>query len=241
MNSINHIYCIHLKDRIDRECMINETAKKHNIIITFIDAITPNDQIVMDKLNQRYDSNKITNYMKKEYACVLSHLKAIQEIISNNDKFAIIIEDDAQFILNFNYIINQVLEIWNKEEYSIIHLSPFISSRTGMKPISFQDCDICIDDINLEFFTTNNQTWSATGYLVSNEGACKIINSMDERFEKLKYITSETFIIQQNETCLCIPPLIVESCITSSSIQPAESNEYHIRYWNKYRKDHTYI
>ena len=185
MNSINHIYCIHLKDRIDRECMINETAKKHNIIITFIDAITPNDQIVMDKLNQRYDSNKITNYMKKEYACVLSHLKAIQEIISNNDKFAIIIEDDAQFILNFNYIINQVLDIWNKEEYSIIHLSPFISSRTGMKPISFQDCDICIDDINLEFFTTDNQTWSATGYLVYNEGACKIINSMDEYFKKL--------------------------------------------------------
>ena len=248
INNIDHIYCIHLEHRTDREDMIKETCKNHNINITFINAIEPEDKIVSDKLNIKYNTNnskdKITDCMRKEYACVLSHLKAIQTVITNNDDLAIIIEDDAQFISNFKYMIQELLSIWKRDEYPIVHLSPFISNYDGMDETSFQDCDCedCMDNLNrLEFLTTNNDTWSAAGYLVAREGAEKVIDTMDHRFKYIKYITSETVILQQKETCLCLPPLIVESCKTPSSIQPAASNEYHIKYWNNYRKYHKYL
>jgi GR25 family glycosyltransferase involved in LPS biosynthesis len=243
IEGIDKIYCIHIASRKDREEMILKTAKAHDINITFIDAVTPTDNIVIETLNKYNEPEKITEYMKKEYACVLSHLKAIQAIIDNNDERALIIEDDCQLIENIKTMLKRVLELWDSKQYPIIHLSPFISDYEGMKDTDFQDCDCkrCINASDrLEFKTTNNQTWSATGYIVTNEGAKKVINQSDKRFRDMKYITSETLILQQDEACLCLPPLVVEACSTPSSIQPPESNAYHIRYWGQFRQKYKY-
>jgi len=230
MNGIDNIYCIHLKDRTDRKISIDKTAKHHNLNITFIDAVTPDDPEVAKRLKTK---NIATDCMKKEYACVLSHLKAIQKIIDNKDEISIIIEDDVQFIENIETRIGDLLDICKNNKYNIIHLSPFISDYDGMEWVYNSD--------DYEIITTNKQTWSAAGYLVSKEGAFEVIKNMDNLFETLDYVTAETFIIQQENVCLCKPPFVVESCETPSSIQPPESNDYHIRYWNFFRKDHKYI
>jgi GR25 family glycosyltransferase involved in LPS biosynthesis len=82
------IYCINLKDRIDRRLFMARQFKDLSVIkrSTFIEAVsaiklTPKE--IVDGLS------------KEESACLLSHIKAIKAFASSDSEFAIILEDDC--------------------------------------------------------------------------------------------------------------------------------------------------
>ena len=112
------IYYINLNRSTDRNDKIQNSLDTLNTNYYRVSAIDMNN-ITCDKyskgniddLQYIVKQNKIYNPKGKEIAIILSHLKALNEIIKNNHDIAIIIEDDIsfQYIKNWNDQINEII------------------------------------------------------------------------------------------------------------------------------------
>lgn len=77
-------YVISLSEREDRRQSFVKRAKEENLEFEFIDAIRGSDNLV-----------------SKQFACSMSHLKAIFNFLNSNKEWCIIFEDDADLCANF--------------------------------------------------------------------------------------------------------------------------------------------
>ncbi|RHZ82882.1 hypothetical protein Glove_103g141 [Diversispora epigaea] len=98
----NHIYCINLPFRSDRQEKITKIAKFHNLDIDFIDAINFEDE----KTLKNYLSDPIVSPRHK--ACYASHYRTYELVVSNNYQSALILEDDIDFEVDIKDFLNIV-------------------------------------------------------------------------------------------------------------------------------------
>jgi GR25 family glycosyltransferase involved in LPS biosynthesis len=82
------IYCINLKDRIDRRLFMARQFKDLSVIkrSNFIEAVSATELTSEELIN---------DLSKEESACLLSHIKAIKTFMASGSDFAIILEDDC--------------------------------------------------------------------------------------------------------------------------------------------------
>lgn len=134
---IEHVWCVSLeKDKMRRALMEPQLNKYFENKHTFINAYTPEDEIVKNAFNTLLPENRFT--AMSQIAICYSHLKCVQEIYDRQLLFGGIIEDDIHIIDNYNTIISKhienspdVMEIMRTEP-CIIHL---ISSPTHNEKI----------------------------------------------------------------------------------------------------------
>lgn len=110
-NFFDEIYYINLDSRPDKKNFIENQLKKHNINATRFRGFTSDDFL---------DNPKYKNVDKKYYGrigCVEAHRALWRDCLNRGVKSVFIIEDDAQFIENFNDVFNQKIKTlpnnWN--------------------------------------------------------------------------------------------------------------------------------
>lgn len=170
MNSVNHvdgidaIYWINLdrsqERRIEMEKMLSSVVFKNipNHRISAIDGKNPNN--VHTKLGNYKKQDGVTDY---EYACLMSHLDAINDFYQSKYNVVLIMEDDVT--LEFH-------KYWRKSISRIIDNAP-------------PDWEIIMLSYNVESngFKTNEYhkysgEYSTVSYLINKKGALKLINSI---------------------------------------------------------------
>jgi GR25 family glycosyltransferase involved in LPS biosynthesis len=155
----DNIYCINLPQSVDRKEKMDEIFEKHDTKPIYVPAISPlddefkrvNNKISHDPKKRCYclkDCKHICRPLRQtEIAISLSHLKTYRTMLENDDRIAMVIEDDVVFVKTVHKILgylidkglldklrtrdpviifcgakdNPGLSIENKREYRMIH------------------------------------------------------------------------------------------------------------------------
>lgn len=197
-------YWINIDKNEKRRKFMSDQFEKLNIDNYRISAITPNDfdNVLEEKLPLKcgYPGCKTCDY---EYACLCSHIKAMQEGIKTGDDYFIIMEDDIKisFIIDYD---NLILNIPKDTEIlqMIILYGDTVESlysywiKTGVKYIRWR------------------YLLPSTGmYMISRKGAEKLINMFYNTLTKKYYF--EKSIYQK-----VADVLLYESAITYATTVP---------------------
>lgn len=103
-------YWINVESNTKRNLFMKNQFQKNNIEHCMVKAVTPDDfdNILTQKrpLTCKYPGCNTCEY---EYACVLSHIKAMQEGLKSDDEYFTIMEDDIYlpFIIDYDMLIKQ--------------------------------------------------------------------------------------------------------------------------------------
>jgi len=169
------IFVINLKQDIHRRESFNNIAKLYNFKFSFIEAVDKNDldlealknyKKIAYKGNQFYCNKKCSckgighELSSAEVACQLSHLKVWEIIVKNRYYRSLIIEDDINFVDNFNEKFNSVLNYFPKK-WNFIYFGKLKKINSSKEIIK----------INEGFAGTHM-------YAVSLEGAERAINNL---------------------------------------------------------------
>jgi GR25 family glycosyltransferase involved in LPS biosynthesis len=173
----------------------------------------------------------------KEIAIILSHLKALNEMINKNFEIAIIIEDD----ISFQYIDN-----WNEKISEIIKSAPqdwkIIKMHTSSPKEIESNINFCKRGIN--YIPLNTKSPQSAGcYIIKKEAAIEIlekynINNIYTFPSKNEYVVCECIIFSVSNVYMYTIPYIcaVDNNITCvGNLNPADqqSNKVIHSYWEK--------
>jgi len=221
------VYCITIRTRTDRIDTLKQHLEKRGIKGTIIDGI------IIDDLEKKSVNPIASNGQNIDAfrACTLSHRKALQTMLDNNDEYAIIVEDDARFCKDFKETLALILEKTKPiNNNNLLLLSPFPFSYEGVTHV------MKIND-TFKIFTMAQYVFSACGYVVSREMCQKIIEKIDTGDIVGKTdepVSTERYVTQDSENGLFVtPPLVIESVETPSSLW-AGSEKYHSKFWSNY-------
>lgn len=239
------IYYINLDRSGERNNTIKNSLDKLNVDYHRISGIDMNNitrdkysKGIIDGVQYTIKQNKTYNPKSKEIAIILSHLKALHEIIKNGDEIAIIMEDDISF---------QYVSDWNKQIKNIISSAPsdwnIIKMHSSSKNRLVKNISLCKRGVLYDKIV-NTDLQSAMCYIIKQDAA--------------KQITSRYFVDNiykfpyQNEHCVCecimfsIPnvymytlPLICSiennvTCCGNYNIADSQSNKLIHDYWTRF-------
>jgi GR25 family glycosyltransferase involved in LPS biosynthesis len=103
-----YAYVISLKEREDRRKIFKQNADYQNLDFEFVDAIKGED-----------------NLISKQFACSISHLKAISKFLNSNKEWCIIFEDDADLCSNFVEHATDKMEKTLQANFNFCYLGGF--------------------------------------------------------------------------------------------------------------------
>ena len=189
------IFIINLERRKDKLDRIKERIKKiqNNEDIEIIKAVDGNNinteylSVNKYKVNSKWRDNNNKRPIKLgEIGCSLSHYKIWKRIVEEKIKFAIILEDDAVFSDDYNEKIN---EITKNIEYDMLYLGRKVFNKNE-------------EEVNENMVISNFSYWTI-GYVLTNNGAKKLLNSNFEKNlipvdEFLPYMYGKNKILDYN-------------------------------------------
>jgi glycosyl transferase, family 25 len=166
------IICINLKRRSDRKEKMMDIFKKNNMSCEFFEAIDGNELKSNHPDLYLFRENDF-NDRRGVIGCALSHYYLYQKLIHDtNYDYYVILEDDSQFVNNFN---NKFIETINKitPEMDLIFLG-----YTMPNNILIQNYQKYINNniISLHKLNKHNYYGGLFGYIISKNGAAKILN-----------------------------------------------------------------
>jgi glycosyl transferase family 25 len=158
-------FYINLKNRTDRREFIENQAKKHQIKISRIDAISLKSKLIKNKTQ-----HNLFDYMKPAAtACTLSHIKVWKEILKQELKFAGVLEDDVILSKNFVKQINMLESSIYKLNFDLIKIE-----SSGDKFVALDHSIITSNE--LEICKFYNSQLGAAGYIISSSFIKQVIN-----------------------------------------------------------------
>lgn len=167
-NDKTSIYIINMKYRTDKKKRMEDELKKHNLDGNFIEAIVGYDIDIDKMIENKLIDNKLDRELRRgEIGCYLSHIKAWKAFLRSDDKYALILEDDAVFIDGFKDKLKNLL----KEitfSFDMIYLNDNCEHHFG------EDCLHGIKKSE-NIFDPGTVGYGLYGYLLSREGAKKLI------------------------------------------------------------------
>lgn len=234
--SIPKIYCINLKQAIDRRERMIRRFQYHNLFCSdeqfggteFINAIDKNSSLVQYYL----DNNNVSEKIKAETACFASHLKTIRIFLESREKNAIICEDDILLKLDFR---NELIRILSNlpDNTSLLSLCYIVDYWGGFKwdgkDKNYKNlCKIQYD-----------QTWGTQMYLISSDYAKICLERYDQKFSKFTGFKTSELIVRFSQGYISYPPLAIEESL-DSYIQDENEIERHKRYFSSWGYDNYY-
>lgn len=172
-------FCINLKHRTDRkEAMEEQFDKVTCLDWDFVEAIYGNEERCCPPGFSTFN----------EYACLLSHLKALQ--LAREYDMALILEDDIEFVDNFDSKFEDLLNNIPKE-WDIIYLTIYPNELEKLPLIE-------------GFYVAIGQ-YGAMAYLVNKESTKKIIKEVEH---KLFIYDQHLALIQNDRKCFIAKPLL---------------------------------
>lgn len=120
------IYIINLDRSVDRRAAMEKELLKTNIPFQFISAV---DAASVNSINHKVNCQYKRPIIDAEIACFLSHIKVKKHFLQTNNDFAIILEDDAQLLEDFDAIVkkamNQFPMLPKKNQWDVLKLAPY--------------------------------------------------------------------------------------------------------------------
>ena len=180
------IYYINLDRSTGRKKTIESFFKNNNITnYKRVEAIDGNN-LSKEILSNKYNLDKNPKLNLYDYACALSHLKAIEQVLIDNHDYALIIEDDC----NFEYLKYQkepILNIIDKiKNYEIIKLSSI--DHFDRKSLKNEDAlkwkvekKYYYKDLENKIILKNNSN-GLQGYIVNKTTCKKIVDNNFKNF-----------------------------------------------------------
>jgi GR25 family glycosyltransferase involved in LPS biosynthesis len=200
--SFERIYVINLKERDDRKQIMKDIEKYMNLDFTFINAVNYKD------LNTKRYKLK-----KPVLACFFSHTNIYKEIIKNNIRNALILEDDIDVEYNIKKYIKHIL---NKlpENWDIVYLGHCNSSNSLLK--EYNGTSLFNDFPNIR---KSIRPYCTHAYAVSNKGAQKLLNDI-LKIPKIAIDVqiAKSIVKGRLESYTIVPPLFIQSRILYSDI-----------------------
>ena len=145
--------------------------EEHGIPYQIIDAIDGHTNHFREFLKKdnsvviKPDLHKWKWAIRGQVACTLSHICAWREIKKNNDKYAIVLEDDCSIESSFNEDINNInSELPENFNFCYLYMTP----KKYKNDISVQIPGL--DHLNLPY-----ETFGTVGYMVSQNGVNELL------------------------------------------------------------------
>jgi len=137
--------------------------------------ISINDDLELtpEAIEKNHDSQKTIDsfgrdFSRGELASTLNHLLSYKKFLDSDKDVAIIMEDDADFLIDkFIFVIEHLIKIINNKKPQVYLLTPVISYLNS----------------NSKDFGKNYkvvkviQSWDSSGYIINREAAKKMINA----------------------------------------------------------------
>ena len=137
--------------------------------------ISINDDLELtpQAIKKNHDSKRTVDsfgrdFSRGELASTLNHLLSYKKFLETKNDLAIIMEDDADFIIDeFIFVIDHLIKIIDKRKPQVYLLTPVISYLTSNSK------DFSEDYKAVEVI----QSWDSSGYVINREAAKKMINT----------------------------------------------------------------
>ena len=177
-------YWINIDKSVNRKNFMEKQFNNLNIENYRISAITPDDfeNVLVQKqpLSCNYPGCNTCHY---EFACLCSHIKAMQEGLKTNDEYFVIIEDDMfiPFIIDYEKLINNMPKNTEILQMMILY---------GNTVNTLYD-KLYLNDMH--YFRWQYLLPSTGQYLISRQGAKKLVDMFYNKeqnkfdFSKAKY------------------------------------------------------
>ena len=222
--NLNYLYSdylditiINLKNRLDKKLfMINQMNKLCINNYNFFEGIVPNkdDLTKYNFIKSEYFLNKLNiNYVLGSAGCKLSHYNLLKSIKKNN-KYTLILEDDAVLEYNFLSYIFYALNNLIKNNFDLLYLSCNLNNNSNSKIIK-------PNILKVDYPKTT------TAYIVKNSNLNNIINTIENSNNEI-----DDSYASSNLCKLCIFPMICyQKDINSDIISNNNYGYYHDKYY----------
>ena len=190
------VYVVSLKDSIDRQNSITTQCEKLDISPVFIDAVNGKD-LSNSEVSQYCNQKKAKQLFGRELllgeiGCALSHKKIYQKIVDENIPYAVILEDDAIFDRDFSIVVKNIMAA--PLSWELILLGHYKSNLKGLKsPISLWHRHRITSKFLLGRLVDFG--FGTHGYMITIEGAKKLIAALDVIYKPIDHYTSNSNII----------------------------------------------
>ncbi|GAA0800542.1 glycosyltransferase family 25 protein [Psychrobacter piscatorii] len=190
------VYVVSLKDSIDRQNSITTQCEKLDISPVFIDAVNGKN-LSNSEVSQYCNQKKAKQLFGRELllgeiGCALSHKKIYQKIVDENIPYAVILEDDAIFDRDFSIVVKNIMAA--PLSWELILLGHYKSNLKGLKsPISLWHRHRITSKFLLGRLVDFG--FGTHGYMITIEGAKKLIAALDVIYKPIDHYTSNSNII----------------------------------------------
>ena len=166
---IDKVFIINLKERTDRKSFMLEQMNRWKISnFEFFEAIKPTIE-ELNNWNSEYCSHEVNimggikgkfdRYRIGSLGCLKSHYEVIKLSLERGYKNVLILEDDTQFVRNFNEIHNEISEVENYDMFYLAgsHLGTKQSVTNNVMKIvgTYTTGSYLITEKAMEFFVNN--------------------------------------------------------------------------------------
>lgn len=197
------IFYINLDERLDRRHFQESQLSKLGLESERICAVKIDNPIVFEHIND----NQLTTLRPGEIACTLSHIKSWNEILNQNLKHAVVLEDDAVLSKNFKTAIKKIEE--SNLQFDLIR----IELRYG-KPVYISKPYLEIDaSSHYKLCKCFESMSGSAGYIISSSLIKKIINSkiLFSRPIDLCFFGDNSIFFNKYRCFHIIPALVTQS------------------------------
>lgn len=222
------IYTINLDSAVGRRSRMDARFQRMNLKVTYIKAYSSEDPIVDIYLRNYPDQREI---VRREAACLASHLKALKAVVNSGEKGGIIMEDDLLFSPDYVRQASKKLEMAKaktKEKGLPLDILLF-----GYMAESWEGSQWLDEKEGLGLYGGAN-LWGCQCFFVSAEFAKVCLREYSRPFLYLSGRLTSEMIIRHPQTIFCYPPLIAEECLDSTIRNFEEVTIYHKKIWDSW-------
>ena len=156
----------------ERRKMLTELLEKTPFQFQFI-AINDDLELTPAAIAKNHDSKRTIDsfgrdFSRGELASTLNHLLSYKKFLDSENDLAIIMEDDADFIVDeFIFVIDQLTKIIDESKPQVHLLTPVISYLNNNSKEISEDYKV----------VKVIQSWDSSGYIINREAAEKMISA----------------------------------------------------------------
>tara|TARA_B100000767_G_scaffold128371_1_gene122193 strand:+ start:330 stop:1082 length:753 start_codon:yes stop_codon:yes gene_type:complete len=156
----------------ERRAALTKLLEKTPFQFEFI-AINDDVELTDKAIATNHDSKRTIDsfgrdFSRGELASTLNHLLSYKKFLESKNDLAIIMEDDADFIVDeFIFVIKRLIKIIDQRKPEVYLLTPVISYlKSNVKDLS--------EDYRIVKVI---QSWDSSGYIINRKAAKKMINA----------------------------------------------------------------
>ncbi|WP_281544095.1 glycosyltransferase family 25 protein [Grimontia sp. SpTr1] len=211
------IYTINMDKHTERKSRIESYSREIDAIFTFVPAV--DGAILDDDYVNSLKEESLRAHGRAlspgEVGCYLSHISALKLFYETGKNFAIISEDDIVFNTNFESVINKILGNYSNEfDLLLLGYRNGYGSFWGKRLIS-----------DIEIFRFPDCGYGAHGYLISREGALKILSNASTPIWPFDYVTGGFYIKKLRVYGLSEKIIELDEVTSNNSSLECERNE----------------